>query len=63
MDRLLEPLGDRQIPRLDHVAAVGLGVRFAADDKILDLTTDEILKPSQIALVEIEIARPAKQLL
>ncbi|MBB3319959.1 hypothetical protein FHT77_005877 [Rhizobium sp. BK181] len=63
VDRLLEPLGDREIPGLDHVATVGLGVCLAANNKVRDFPTNESLKLLEVALVEIEIARPGKHLL
>ena len=59
----LQPLGDREIRRLDDVAAVFLGGRLPAKEQIVNLVVDEVALALQVFLVDVESRRGAKEAL
>ena len=54
VDAFLHPFGDREIDRLDEVAPIGLSDGLAANEKIADLTVDEIGVALEILFVDVE---------
>ena len=54
VDVLLHPFGDREIDRLDEVATICLRDGLATNEKIVDLTVDEIGVALEILFVDVE---------
>jgi hypothetical protein len=58
---LLQPLGDRQVERLDHVAPIGL--RLSHQQKLVPLAVHEVPVALQICLVRLEAGCRAEEAL
>src|SRR6266481_3831754 len=63
VNALLKPFRNRQVERLDDVAAIGLRHSLTANKKIVGLLGDEIVIASEIALVDIQTGCSAKKAL
>jgi hypothetical protein len=61
VDAFLQPPGDRQIERLDHIAPVGFCVGFATQQQIVDLLVNEVVVATQVTFVDVEAGGAAKE--
>ena len=57
VNALLQPLGDRQVERVDDVAAVGLRRRLSADQEVVDLAVEEVAVALEVLLVDVQTGR------
>lgn len=54
VDALLQSFGDRQIERLDDVAAVRLRGSPAANEEVIDFLVDEVAVALEVLLIDVE---------
>ncbi len=58
---LLEALGDRQVPRLDDVADVGLRGGLADDQQVVERVVDEIEVALDVVAVDVDTSPAARK--
>jgi hypothetical protein len=57
---LLQPLGDRQVERLDHVARIGLRLRLSHQQKVVRLAIEAWIRISSPVFCNNEITAPGE---
>jgi hypothetical protein len=61
VDRLLQALGDGEVPGLDDITAVGARIRLPHEEQVVELVTDEVAVALDVVLVHVEARDPAEE--